>query len=107
MTNPDRIASRVVGLIITGLSFIFDNNHVFTIFLLLLMLFAPLLYLPVSLLLRKFGSLVARFFKHPALMLVYGIFIIPYGLIISLFVKNRLHVYRSISVKKLDFDNPG
>jgi len=107
MNNPDRNACRVVGFIITGASLIFDFGIFLSLIFGLLILFCPLIYLPISLLLRKFGHLVFKIAKTPFLVIIYITLFAPYGLCIGPIVKHKPHKYKTMLTQKEGFDSQG
>ena len=104
MKNSNRISSRVIGLILGFVSVLFEQYILAAIFFGLILI-APLIFLPISLLLQKFGKKFATIIRPPFLRLLYYFIFVPYGLLIQLFISRPAFKIESSKLSEIDFDS--
>ena len=105
MRNTDRLASRVLGLLVSVI-FAYLEYYILSLLVVIIVTFSPLLLLPISLILRRFGHVVSGFMKKPLLLILYCAFFVPYGLLVTVVFRRKIQRYERIKLTSIDFDRP-
>lgn len=87
---PDRFSCRLLGIIISLLTFYLISNLYLSSIIFIISIISPIIILPLNIILRFIFVKISKTLFQPTLFFIYFILIFPYGLLIKVFIKSKI-----------------